>query len=109
MGAEGDGSSEDEEEIRAWLDNRDWNGMSTLVCGEDLEGCTNLNTLQEVFDQERILTLMDTSDSPTPNILEEDSEGVPTAPLTPASTLQRRRHWHRTVAHPAQQEVLRER
>ena len=85
MGAEGDESSEDEEEIRLWLDNRDWNGMSTLVCREDLEECTNLNTLQEVFDQERILTLMDTSDSPMSTILEEDSEGVPTAPLTPAS------------------------
>ena len=28
---------------------------------------------------------MDTSDPPTPNILEEDSEGIPTAPLSPAS------------------------
>ena len=42
-------------------------------------------TLREVFDQDRILTLIDTSDSSTPNILEEDSEGVPTAPLSPAS------------------------
>ena len=25
IGAEGDGDSEDEEEIQAWLDNRDWN------------------------------------------------------------------------------------
>ena len=41
--------------------------------------------MREVFDQDRILTLMDTSDPPTPNILEEDSEGVPTAPLSPAS------------------------
>ena len=85
VGAEGDGDSEDEEEIQAWLDNRDWNGMSTLVCRENLEGSKNLNTLQEVFDQERVLTLMDTSDPPTPDILEEDSEGDPTAPLTPAS------------------------
>ena len=85
MEAEGDESSEDEEEIRAWLDNRGWGGMSSLVCGESHVECAILNTLQEVFDQERILTLMDTSDSSTPNLLEEDSEGVPTASLTPAS------------------------
>ena len=59
--------------------------MSSLVCGESRVECATINTLQEVFDQERILTLMDTSDSSNPNILEEDSEGVPTAPLTPAS------------------------
>ena len=55
--------------------------MSTLSCKDDTEeGNTNLNTLIEVFDQDRILTLMDTSDPPTLNGLEEDSEGVPTAP-----------------------------
>ena len=61
MEAEGDESSEDEEEIRAWLDNREWDGMSSLVCGESCVECATLNTLQEVFDQERILTLMNTS------------------------------------------------
>ena len=87
VGAEGDGGSEEEEEIQAWLDNKDWNGMSTLSCKDDPEDeSTNLNTLREVFDQDRILTLMDTSDPPTPNILEEDSEGVPTGPLSPASS-----------------------
>ena len=61
MEAEGDESSEDEEEIRAWLDNRGWGGMISLVCGESHVECGTLNTLQEVFDQERILTLMNTS------------------------------------------------
>ena len=65
MEAEGGESSENEEEIRAWLDNREWDGMSSLVCGESRVECATLNTLQEVFDQERILTLMDTSDSST--------------------------------------------
>ena len=60
--------------------------MSALSCKDDTEEeNTNLNTLREVFDQDRILTLIDTSDPSTPNILEEDSEGVPTAPLSPAS------------------------
>ena len=64
--------------------------MSSLVCGESRVECATINTLQEVFDQERILSLMDTSDSSTPNLQEEDSEGVPTAPLTPASPPQNR-------------------
>ena len=86
VGTEEDGGSENEEEIQAWLDNKDWTGMSTLSCKDDTEeGNTNLNTLREVYDQDRILTLMDTSDPPTPNGQEEDSEGVPTDPLSPAS------------------------
>ena len=86
VGTEEDGGSKNEEEIQAWLDNKDWTGMSTLSCKDDTEEeNTNLKTLSEVFDQDRILTLMETSDPPTPNDLEEDSEGVPTAPLSPAS------------------------
>ena len=66
VGTEEDGGSENEEEIQAWLDNKDWTGMSILSCKDDTEeGNTNLNTLREVFDQDRILTLMDTSDPPT--------------------------------------------
>ena len=86
VGTEENGSSEDEEEIKAWLDNRDWTGMSTLSCKDDTEEeSTNLNTLRDIYDQDRILTLMDPSNPPSPNDLEEDSEGVPTAPLSPAS------------------------
>ena len=45
---------------------------------------TNLNSLRELLDQERILTLMDTSGPPTSDAREEVSEGVPSAPLTSA-------------------------
>ena len=37
VGGEADGSSEDEEEIRAWLDNKVWPDMNTLTCKEDSE------------------------------------------------------------------------
>ena len=46
-----DGGSEDEEEIQAWLDNKEWNGMRTLSCKDDPEDeSPNINTLREVFD-----------------------------------------------------------
>ena len=45
---------------------------------------TNLNTLRVLLDQDRILTLKDTSGPPTPDTREEVSEGFPTAPLTSA-------------------------
>ena len=45
---------------------------------------TNLNTLRELLDQDRILTLMGTSGPPTPDAREEASEGFPSAPSTSA-------------------------
>ena len=71
IGAERDGDSEDEEEIQAWLDNRGWSGTSTLACKEGIPDNTNLNTLRELLDQDRILTLMGASGPPTPDAREE--------------------------------------
>ena len=82
IGTEGDDDSDDEEEIQAWLDNREWNGMSVLPCKENPGGSTNLNTLQEGLGQDRVLTLMDTFDSPTLNTLEMASKGNYRGPLT---------------------------
>ena len=87
VGAEEDGSSEDEEEIKAWLDNRDWPEMHALSCKEDLEeGSTNVHTLRDIYSQDIILTLMDPSTLKS-NDPDDDSEGGPTAPLTPTSPI----------------------
>ena len=78
-----EGDSEDEEEIQAWLDNRGWSGTSTLACKEGIPDNTNLNTLRELLDQDRILTLMGASGPPTPDAREE-AEGSPLNTLTSA-------------------------
>ena len=80
--AEGDDSSDDEEEIQAWLDNWEWNEMSVLPCKENPGRGSNLNTIQEVPDQDRVLTLMDTSSSPTLGTPGTPSKGNYTGPMT---------------------------
>ena len=60
VGGEADGSSEDEVEIRAWLDNKEWPDMSSLSCKEDPEEeSTNVNTMRDLYEEERILTLVE--------------------------------------------------
>ena len=89
IAAYSEGDSEDEETIKAWLDNKEWPGMNTLAWKEDTaEAATNLNTLRETYEYKRVLALTETatevkvmdSDSQA-----EDSDAVPTAPLSPAS------------------------
>ena len=57
-----EGQSEDEEAIRAWLDNKDWPGMNTLACKEDSEEASvNVKTLRETYEYERVLALTEPS------------------------------------------------
>ena len=87
VGAEADGNSEDEGEIKAWLDNREWPDILELACKEnEEESNTNVHTLRDIYDHERILTLMEPStlQSKDPD---EDSDEGPTAPLTLTSPM----------------------
>ena len=58
--------------------------MNTLACKEDLEEeSANVNTLREIYEQERILTLMEAStelEILQSNTQEEDIDKIPTAP-----------------------------
>ena len=57
--------------------------MSVLPCKENPGESMNLKTLREVSDQDRVLTLMDTFNSPTLNTLGMASKGNYIGPLTP--------------------------
>ena len=65
----------------------DWPETHALSCKEDSEeGSTNVHTLRDIYSQDIILTLMDPSTLKS-NDPDDDSEGGPTAPLTPTSPI----------------------